>query len=64
MNLLYVALDPPLHTHYSAGKVYPPHAMYPFPDNLNEVPSCTTCTNDNKRASANITHAILLKAQN
>ena len=32
MNLLYVAVDPSLYTHYSTSKAYP-HGMYPFPDN-------------------------------
>jgi hypothetical protein len=40
MNLLYVAVDPSLYTHYSAGKVYP-HDMYPFSDNVDEVPNFT-----------------------
>jgi hypothetical protein len=60
MNLLYMAVDPSLYTHYSTGEVYL-QDMYPFPDNVNEVPNFTTCTNDNKRAAANILHAILLK---
>ncbi len=40
MNLIYVAVDPSLYTHYSAGKAYP-QDMYPFPDNVNEVPNLT-----------------------
>ncbi len=58
MNLLYMAVDPSLHTHYSAGKAYP-QAKYPFPDNVDKVPNFTTCTNDNK-----CTAAILLKIRN
>jgi hypothetical protein len=60
MNLLYVAVDPSLYTHISAGKAYP-HAVYPFPDKANEVPNFTACTNNNERAAAKIMHAILLK---
>jgi hypothetical protein len=62
MHLLYVAVDPSLYTHYSAGKVYP-HAMNPFPDNIDEVPNSATCTNNNKHATVKITHVILLKIQ-
>jgi hypothetical protein len=53
MNLLYVAVDPSLYTHYSAGKAYP-QDMYPFPDNVDEVPCFTACTNNNKRPTAKI----------
>jgi hypothetical protein len=60
MNLLYVAVDPSLYTHYSTGKAYP-HAVYPFPNKVNEVPNFTACTNDNECTAAKITHAILLK---
>ncbi len=59
----YVAVDPLLYTHYSAGKAYP-QDMYPFPDNVNEVPNFTACTNDNKCAAAKILLAILLKTLN
>jgi hypothetical protein len=38
--------------------------MYPFPDNVNEVPIFTACTNDNQCAAAKITHAILIKMRN
>ena len=38
--------------------------MYPFPDNVDEVPNFTACTNDNKHAAAKILHAILLKMRN
>jgi hypothetical protein len=44
MNLLYVAVDPSLYTHYSAGKAYP-QDMYPFPDNVDEVPNFTARIN-------------------
>ncbi len=63
MNLLYVAVDPSLYTHYSAREAYP-HAIYPFPDNVDEVPNFTACTNGNTCAAAKITCAILLKTQN
>jgi hypothetical protein len=63
MNLLYVAVDPSLCTHYSTGKAYP-HEMYPFTNNIDEVPNFTTCTNDKERAAAKTTHVILLKTQN
>jgi hypothetical protein len=63
MNLLYVAADPSLYTHYSANKAYP-HDMYPCPDNVNEVPNFTTYTNDYECAAAKILHAMLLKTQN
>jgi hypothetical protein len=63
MNLLYVAVDPSLYTHYSTGKAYP-HDMYPFPNNVNKVPNFTACINDNKRTAAKILHTILLKTQN
>jgi hypothetical protein len=58
-----VAVDPSLYTHYSAGKAYP-QDMYPFPDNFDEVPNFTACTNDNKCAAAKISHGILLKMRN
>jgi uncharacterized membrane protein YgcG len=63
MNLLYVAVDPALYTHYLAGKVYPAD-QYPFLNDINEVPNFTTCNNDNDHAAAKITHAIALKMQN
>ena len=56
-------INPSLYTHYSAGKAYQ-HAKYPFPDNIDEVPNFTACTNDNKCAAAKITHKILHKMQN
>ncbi len=63
MNLLYVAVDPGLHTHYSAGEAYPAND-YPFPDDVDEVPNFSACNNDNKRATAKITHRNLLKTRN
>ncbi len=63
VNLLYVAVDPSLYTHYFPCKVYP-HDMYPFPNNIDEMPDFTVGTNNNKRAAAKITHVILLKTQN
>jgi hypothetical protein len=63
ISLLYVAVDPSLYTHYSAGKAYP-QDMYPIPDNVDEVPDFTTCTNDNKRTAAKFLYAILLKMRN
>jgi hypothetical protein len=38
--------------------------MYSFPDNVDEVPDFTACTNDNKCAAAKILHMILLKMRN
>jgi hypothetical protein len=38
--------------------------MYPFPDNVDEVPNFNTYTNDNKCAAARILHAIILKMCN
>jgi hypothetical protein len=63
MNLLYVAVDPSLYTHFSAGKAYP-HIVYPFSNNVIEGPNYTACTNNNERTVAKITHAILLKMRN
>jgi hypothetical protein len=63
MNLLYVAVDPGLYTHYSAGEAYPV-ADYPFPVDINEVPNFSACNNDNDCMTAKITHAILLKTRN
>ncbi len=60
MNLLYVAVDPALYTHYSAGKAYPA-GQYPFSNDVDEVPNFTTCNNDNDCAAAKITHVIALK---
>jgi hypothetical protein len=60
MNLLYVAVDPALYTHFLVGKVYPA-GQYPFPNDVNEVPYFTTCNNDNDCAAAKITHTIALK---
>ena len=62
-NLLYVAVDPGLYTHYSAGEAYPT-MDYPFPANVDEVPDFRECNNDNDRATAKMTHAILLKTSN
>ena len=59
MNQLYIAMDPSLYTHFSANKVYP-YADYPFPNNVDEVPSIATCNNDKEHTAAIITHAILL----
>jgi hypothetical protein len=53
ISLLYVKVDPFLYTHYSASKAYP-NAEYPFPDNVNEVPNFTACTNNNKHTAAKI----------
>jgi hypothetical protein len=63
MNLLYVAVDPSLYTHYSASKVHP-HDMYPFPNKCNEVSNFTGCTNNNKLAATKILHAIQLNTPN
>ncbi len=60
MNLLYVAVDPGLYTHYSASEAYPANE-YPFPADVDEVPDFSACNNDNDRATAKITHMILLK---
>jgi hypothetical protein len=38
MNLLYVAVDPSLYTHYFANEACP-QGMYPFPDNVDKVPN-------------------------
>jgi hypothetical protein len=50
MNLLYVAVDPSLYTHYSTCKAYP-QDKYPFLDNVDEVPYFTAFTNDIKHAA-------------
>jgi hypothetical protein len=63
MNLLYVAVDPGLYTHYSAGEAYPADD-YPFPNDVDEVPDFSACNNDNDRAAEKITHGILLKTRN
>ncbi len=63
MNLLYVAVDPALYTHYSAGEAYSA-GQYPFSSDVDEVPNFTTCNNDNDRAAAKITQAIALKTRN
>ncbi len=63
MNLLYVAADPTLYTHFLAGKAYPSN-QNPFTNDVDEVPNFTTCNNDNNHAAAKITHAIALKMQN
>jgi len=63
MNLLYVVEDPSLYTHYSAGEAYPTND-YPIPAEVDEVPDFSVCNNDNDRAAAKITHAILLKTKN
>jgi hypothetical protein len=60
MNLLYVAVDTALYTHYLAGKAYSA-GQYPFPNDIDEVPNFTTCNDDNDRAAARITHGIALK---
>ena len=54
---------PGLYTHYSAGEAYPINE-YPFPADVDEVPDFSACNNDNERAGAKITHAILLKTRN
>ena len=63
MNLLYVAVDPGLYTHYSTDEAYPAND-YPFPNDVDEVPDFNACNNDNDRAAAKITHTILLKTCN
>ena len=63
MNLLYVAVDPSLYTHYSAGEAYPTN-KYPFPAKVDEVPDFSVCNNDTDRTTAKIMHAILLKMCN
>jgi hypothetical protein len=51
MNLLYVAVDPGLYTHFSTGEAYPA-TDYPFPTDVDEVPNFSTCNNDNDHATA------------
>jgi len=41
-----------------------PVTYYPFPINIDEVPDFSACNNDNDRATAKITHVILLKMRN
>jgi hypothetical protein len=41
-----------------------PVTYYPFPVNIDEVPDFSACNNDNDRATAKITHVILLKMRN
>jgi hypothetical protein len=60
MNLLYVAVNLALYTHYSAGEAYPT-GQYPFPNDVDEIPDFTTCSDNNDRAEAKITHAIALQ---
>ncbi len=55
-------MDPGLYTHYSAGEAYLAD-VYPFPDDVDEVPDFSTCNNDTNRAAAKITHTILLKTR-
>jgi hypothetical protein len=45
------------------GLTYP-HDMYPFSDNVDEVPNFTAYTSNNKCAAPKILHAILLKTHN
>jgi hypothetical protein len=63
INLLYMTVGPSLYTYYSAREAYL-HAMYPIPNNVDEVPNLTACTNDNKRTAAKISHTFQLKMQN
>ena len=63
MNLLCVAVNPGLYTHYSAGEAYPTND-YPFPAEVNEVHDFSVYNNNNDHAAAKITHGILLKMRN
>jgi hypothetical protein len=63
MNVLYVAIDPTLYSHYSGGKTYP-NADYPFPPEIADVSSYSGCANNNNRANVKVTHAMALKQGN
>jgi hypothetical protein len=62
MNLLYVAVDPALYTHYLAGEAYPA-GQYSFPNDVDEVPNFTTCNNNNNHAASKIMHTIAPKTR-
>ncbi len=63
MNLLYVAINPTLYGHYSSGKAYP-HADYPFPPKVKDVPNYSRCTDTNDCANVKVTHGMALKQCN
>jgi hypothetical protein len=63
MNLLYVAINPTLYSHYSGGEAYP-DADYPFPPEVTDVPNYIGCTNTNNRANIKVTHGMALKQCN
>jgi hypothetical protein len=58
-----MAVDFSLYTHYSTDEAYP-QDVYPFPDNVDEVPDFTASTNNNKCAAIKILHTILIKTCN
>ena len=63
MNLLYVAIDDTLYSHYSSGEAYP-IANYPFPPKPDNVPDYTGAVNTNQRAAIKTTQSLAQKRRN
>jgi hypothetical protein len=63
MNLLYVAIDPTLCSHYSSSKAYP-NADYPFPPEIVDVLNYSGCASNNNHANVQVTHSMALKQCN
>jgi hypothetical protein len=63
MNLLYIAINPILYSHYSGGKACP-DAGYLFPTKDAYVPNYSGCTDTNDCTKVKVTHGMTLKQCN
>ncbi len=63
MNLLYVAVNPDLYKHYAGNEAYP-DGVYPFPNEVPNVPNYTGAIDSNDRAAKKCTHGMALKKCN
>jgi hypothetical protein len=63
MSLLYVAINPTLHGHYSGGEAYP-NADYSFPLKAADVPNYSGYTSTNNCANIKVTYGMVLNQRN
>jgi hypothetical protein len=63
MNLLYLAINHTLYSHYSGSKAYP-NADCPFPPKVVDLPNYSGCTDTNDHANVKATHGMALKQCN
>ncbi len=63
MNLLYVVVNPDLYKHYAGNEAYP-DGVYPFPNEVLNLPDYTGAINTNDHATKKCTHGTALKKRN